>query len=98
MIAKSAVRKAGAWVVEKFSRAKIQLSDSPEEKLGLFLALEALALGITGKLLLWSALAAAALDAPRLRQVDYSTLLKRAAEQRDLVETKRLEMAGEVFR
>jgi hypothetical protein len=94
----SAVEKAGAWVAEKFSRMKIQLSDSPEEKVGLFLALEALALGITGKLSLWSALSVAAKNVPRLAQLDYTTLQKRAAEQRDLVEAERLEMAREVFR
>jgi hypothetical protein len=45
----SAVRKAGAWVAEKFSRAKIRLSDSEEGKVGLFHALEGLVLGIIGK-------------------------------------------------
>src|ERR1043166_4740818 len=42
----SAIRKAGAWLAEKFSRAKIgDTGDSAE----LLQALEALALGITGK-------------------------------------------------
>jgi hypothetical protein len=42
----STVRKAGAWIVEKLSRARIQLSEKREREIGLFLALEALALGI----------------------------------------------------
>lgn len=31
----SAARKAGAWIAEKFSRAKIRLSDSEEGQMGL---------------------------------------------------------------
>ena len=45
----SAVRKAGAWIVEKLSRAKIQLSEAREGEMGLFLALEGLVLGISRK-------------------------------------------------
>jgi hypothetical protein len=94
----SAVRKAGAWIVEKLSRAKIQLSEVREGEMGLFLALEGLALGITGKRSLWRALAAAAETVTQLRGPDYTTLEKRAMEQHDRVETKRLEVAREVFR
>lgn len=93
----SAVRKAGAWIAEKLSRAKIRLSETREEEMGLFLALEGLVLGINGKRLLWRALAAASETVPRLRGPDYVTLEKRALEQRDLVETKRLEVTREVF-
>jgi hypothetical protein len=93
----SAVRKAGAWVAEKLSRAKIQLSETPDGQMGLFLALEGLALGIKGKESLWSALAVASETMPRLRGLDYVTLKKRALEQYDQVEAKRLEVAREVF-
>ena len=94
----SAVRKAGAWIAEKLSRATIQLSETREGELGLFLALEGLALGITGKQSLWRALAAASDTAPHLRGPDYATLGKRAVDQHDRVEAKRLEVAREVFR
>jgi hypothetical protein len=94
----STVRKAGAWIVEKLSRAKIQLSETREGELGLFLALEGLALGINGKRSLWRALAAASETAPHVRGPDYATLEKRAVEQHDRVETKRLEVARGVFR
>jgi hypothetical protein len=93
----SAVRKAGAWIVEKLSRAKIQLSETHEGKMGLFLALEGLALGIHGKRSLWRALAAASQTAPHLRGLDYAMLENRAVEQHDLVEAKRLEVAREVL-
>ena len=93
----STVRKAGAWVMEKFSRGKIQLGGEGEERMGLFLALEGLALGIHGKRSLWRALAAAAETIPSLRNQDYVTLERRAVEQHDRVEAKRLEVARDVF-
>lgn len=96
-IDESAVKKAGAWLAEKFSRAKIRVSDSADDQLGLLQALEALMLGITGKRALWSALAAAAERVPQLRTLDYATLERRATEQRDSVEAKRREVAREVF-
>jgi hypothetical protein len=95
--AESAVRKAGAWVMEKLSRPKIQLSESREGEMGLFLALEALALGIAGKQSLWRALAMSSETAASLRVLDYADLEKRALEQHARVETKRLELAREVF-
>jgi hypothetical protein len=93
----SAVRKAGAWVAEKLSRAKIRLSASEKNQLGLLRALEGLVLGITGKRALWAALAVAADAVPQLRELDYARLQKRAAEQCYRVEVKRLEVAREVF-
>ena len=93
----SAMRKAGAWVAEKLSRAKIRLSDSQEGQMGLLHALEGLVLGITGKRGLWDALAAAAETMPQLRELDYARLENRAIEQRDRIEAKRLEVARQVF-
>ncbi|MEY2518715.1 MAG: hypothetical protein QOF24_474 [Verrucomicrobiota bacterium] len=93
----SAIKKAGAWVAEKFSRAKIRVNDSSNDQLGLLQALEALMLGITGKGALWTALATAAERVPQLRTLDYAKLERRAIEQRDRVEAKRREVAREVF-
>ena len=94
----SAVRKAGAWIVEKLSRAKIQLSETREGEMGLFLALEGLALGINGK----RSLLARPWPLPpkqrqHLRGPDYAMLEKRAVEQYDRVEAHRLEVAREDF-
>ena len=94
----SAIRKAGAWVVEKLSRAKIQLSETREGEMGLFLALEGLALGIHGKQTLWRALSAASATIPGLCGLDYDRLEKRALEQYERVEGRRLEVAGKVFK
>jgi hypothetical protein len=94
----STVRKAGAWIAEKLSRPKIDLGDGGKNEVGLFLALEALILGITGKRSLWRALHAASRTVPELARVDYSGLEKRAIEQCERVEARRLEIARSVFR
>ena len=66
--------------------------------MGLYLALEGLVLGITGKCVLWRGLEAAAVGAPELRGLDYAQLQVRAKEQRDRVEAKRLELAPSVLK
>jgi hypothetical protein len=96
-VEESTVRKAGAWVVEKLSRAKITLSEDAEGEVGLLLALEALVLGITGKRSLWRALKSASRTMPELARLDYSGLENRAIEQCERVEAKRLEVARTAF-
>jgi len=94
----STVRKAGAWIAEKFSRPKIDLESDSKSELGLFLALEALVLGITGKRSLWRALEAASRLVPALARLDYSGLEKRAIDQCERVEARRLEIGRSVFK
>ena len=96
-VGESAVRKAGAWIAEKLSRPKIELGDGSKEEIGIFLALEALVLGITGKRSLWRALPCASRTVPALARLDYSGLEKRAIEQCERVEARRLEIARSVF-
>jgi hypothetical protein len=91
----STVRKAGAWLAEKLSRPKIELG---EGDIGIFLALEALIIGITGKRSLWRALEAASRTMPGLARLDYSGLEKRAIEQCERVEARRLELARTAFK
>jgi hypothetical protein len=93
----SAVRKAGAWMAEKLSRAKIGLNEEAEGEVGLLLALEALVLGITGKRSLWRALHSASRTLPQLARMDYAGLENRAIEQCERVEAKRLEAARTAF-
>jgi hypothetical protein len=97
-VEESAVRKAGAWIVEKLSRAKIELDETSEGETGLFLALEALVLGITGKRSLWRALHSASRTVPELARLDYKGLEKRAIEQCERVEARRLETARTAFK
>jgi hypothetical protein len=93
----SAVRKAGAWLVEKFAGVKIKLSGHKKGQLGLMEAMEVLVLGITGKQLLWRALNASIGSSPLLRGVDLTRLEERAIEQIERLESQRLELAREVL-
>ncbi|MEY2536956.1 MAG: hypothetical protein QOG67_696 [Verrucomicrobiota bacterium] len=93
----SSVRKAGAWIVEKFTRLKMKAGGEKVGELGLVQALEVLLLGITGKQLLWRALSASLGESPLLKGVDLSQLEERAINQIDRVEAKRLDAAREAF-
>jgi hypothetical protein len=97
-VSESSVRKAGAWIAEKLSRPKLDLGEGSKEEIGVFLALEALLLGITGKRSLWRALQCASRTVPALARLDYSGLEKRAIEQCEQVEARRLEIARFVFK
>jgi hypothetical protein len=91
--AQSAPRKAAAWLASKLSELKLRVDDRATGPLRLLESVEALRLGIEGKLALWRGLAAAAELAPALRGVDYERLARRAQEQRDRAEAIRLEAA-----
>ena len=64
---------------------------------GVFQALETLAIGITGKRLLWRALREVRNTHPALQKIDFGALEKRALEQFDRVETARLNIATATF-
>jgi hypothetical protein len=87
----SALKEATAWIAEKVGRLK--LGRTAAGPLGTFEALEALALGILGKLSLWRALAVVAEVDERLAGVDYEELATRAMAQHEAVEERRLGLA-----
>jgi hypothetical protein len=89
----SQVRKAAAWLSEKLGEAKLALDDRVAGQLRTFEALEALALGIQGKLLLWKALAQTARVNPSLQGVDFVRLQERALDQYERVDQERLQVA-----
>ena len=93
----SAIRKAGAWLVEKVARVKLAAAGQKKWQIGLVQALEVLVLGVSGKQLLWRALNAAIGSSPLLRGIDLTKLEERAIEQIERLETKRLEVACEVL-
>jgi hypothetical protein len=78
-IEESKVRQAGAWAGEKLCRAVFTVAGNETGGLGLLLALEGLIMGVTGKRLLWRALAAANL--PKLEKFNFERLQRRAEEQ-----------------
>ena len=89
----SGVRNAGAWMAEKLGRAKVGFSSGESSRLRLLQTLESLLLGITGKQLLWRALQATRDSSPVLQQTDFEHLEKRALEQSEWLEAKRLAAA-----
>lgn len=90
-----ALKELTAWLGEKVSRMKLR--HEAGDGLGLFEALEFLALGITGKLKLWRALDVAAASDPRLEGLNYQQLAARAEKQHAQVENCRLQVARAVF-
>jgi hypothetical protein len=91
----SAVKQVGGWLLEKAARLKLGHTGSTSFEL--FESLELLALGIFGKLSLWKALQAASSSDARLREYDFESLIRRAQQQYDDVESKRLNLAQTVL-
>jgi hypothetical protein len=96
-VTRSRPRQATAWLAAKASALKMRLDSGADQKLAALETLEALALGIEGKLALWSALAAVAETASALRGPDYPMLKQRATEQRHQVEVRRIAAARAAF-
>ena len=93
----SSLRNTGAWLAEKFSRAKVGFTAGEGAKLRLLQSLETLLLGITGKKLLWRALSATRDSSPILQRTDLARLEARAVEQAEKVEAQRLAAAEVAF-
>lgn len=84
----SLVKKAGAWLTEKFTRLKLDDLESPLDR---FEFLEVLLLGVRGKQALWEALLHGADPAMLPPGLALSALIDRAREQQDRIEARRLE-------
>ena len=91
----STLRKAAGWLSEKFGRLK--LGDG-EDSAELLQAVEAIALGISGKKLLWRSLGAIGSNFSALQGTDFVALEERAQGQFERIEDLRLQMAREAFR
>ena len=92
-IPESRVRKAGTWLAEQVSEAKLELDDDENGPLRRLERLETLAVEIDGKVALWRALNVAPASDKQLGNVDYELFAKRGEEQRTQVEVWRLEAA-----
>jgi hypothetical protein len=89
------LKKAGAWLAEKAGRLKLHdLAEGPLDRLEM---LEALALGIHGKLSLWRSIQHAVARHPAVAGLDLDDLIRRAESQRARVETLRLAAAAAAF-
>lgn len=94
-IEESKVRKAGAWAAEKVGRARLMIAGDESDGLGLVLTLEGLIMGVTGKKLMWHALARAGL--PQLNGYDFEELERRAEQQIERINSERLRAAQRAF-
>jgi hypothetical protein len=90
------LKEAAAWLAEKASRLKLRLGSDAE--IGRFEALEALSLGVLGKLALWRALEAVANTNTQLRGIDFDRLSARAESQHSEIEAYRLTAAQNALR
>ena len=89
---RSAVKNATSWLAERLSRLKPNGRGGGDDDLQRMHELEALSLGIAGKLCLWEALGAAPQAAAAAR-VDLDELAERARSQRERVEMERVALA-----
>src|SRR5437660_11251246 len=95
---KSTVRDTGAWMAEKLARTKLGFSNGKTVGLCLVESLEVLQLGFSGKRALWRVLSAVGKNSRVLQHTDFTALERRAVEQLERVEAKRLAAARATFR
>ena len=91
----SGLKKMGAWLAEKAGRLK--LGDTGSAALARMEALEALAIGIQGKLALWRALRRVEGRFPELAALDLARLERQGQTQFERVDVHRLEAAVEAL-
>ena len=94
-VEESKVRQAGAWAAEKVGRARLIIAGNEPGSLGLVLTLEGLIMGVTGKKMLWRALAAAKL--PQLDSYNFEQLQRRAEQQVEHIEAERISAVRQAF-
>ena len=94
-VEESKVRQAGAWAAEKVGRARLMIAGDEQGSLGLVLTLEGLIMGVTGKKLMWRALAAAKL--PRLKSYNFEEPQRRAEQQIERLEVERIRAVSQAF-
>jgi hypothetical protein len=94
-IEESKMRKAGAWAAEKLGRARLIIAGNESGSLGLVLTLEGLIMGVTGKKLMWIALAASKL--PPLNTYNFERLQRRAEQQIERIAAERISAVCQAF-
>jgi hypothetical protein len=93
----SRAKEALAWAGERAGRLKLNGQIRGYSPLSRVLELEALSVGIAGKLALWQTLQSLPNVRERLRAVDLDELAERARRQRDEVEEHRRQAAVTAF-
>ncbi len=91
------VKQAAGRLAERLSRLRMHHTVTGDPGLSRLMELEALILGVTGKLALWQTLQELAPREPRLAGVDFEGLLGRAREQLRGLEEHHRAMAADAF-
>jgi hypothetical protein len=94
-IAESKVKPAGAWLLEKLGRLKLNGQLRGYSPLSRVVELEGLCAGVTGKMLLWKAMERT--FGTTLSGFDFAALAERADSQRRRLESHRLDAAEQAF-
>ncbi|HEX4670250.1 MAG TPA: hypothetical protein VH275_09805 [Solirubrobacterales bacterium] len=94
-IRRGRVKPAAAWVGEKLGRLKLNGQLRGYSPLSRLLELEALQIGISGKMRLWRALEQTV--GKTRTDFDFAQLAERAGRQRSRVEELHLDAAGRAF-
>jgi hypothetical protein len=87
----------GRWVGEKVARLKLNGQLRGYSPLSRVVELEALSVGVAGKLALWQSLASVPALSERLSGFDLDQLAERARRQRTEIEEQRVNAARETF-
>ncbi len=96
-VTRNAVKQAAGWTAEKLSRLKLNRWFTGAPALTVLLEIEALSLGVEGKLALWRSLKAVESTNPLLASAPLDELIERAQRQRDGLERERLAEAAAVL-
>ena len=96
-IQKSALKDAAAWMAEKVGRLKSNGQITGYSDLSRVIELEALRLGVEGKLTLWKTLIRIRKNYPPLADANLAELASRAEEQRSLLEQAHKEATTQAF-
>jgi hypothetical protein len=91
------IKVSGAWLVEKVGRLKLNGRLRSYSPLSRVVELEALSLGVEGKLSLWQSLRAISDHDPALAAVDFDRLIERAQRQLRSLRRQRLRAARDAL-
>lgn len=92
-VARSRLKQVAGLAAESVSRVKLRLGSAGAHDVEQLLGLEAMTVGVSGKLRLWRSLELLAASDPRLDEQELRALAARAQSQLDTLEQVRLRVA-----
>jgi O-acetylhomoserine/O-acetylserine sulfhydrylase-like pyridoxal-dependent enzyme len=88
-VERQALKQAASWAAEKVGQLRFAGAVTRSPELSLLLEMETLSMGIHAKAGLWQALAEALATDPRVAEIDFNSLVKRAQDQIDRLQAPR---------